>query len=42
MFESKKFRIMTSRNLRNKYFGKILRNSRQNFTKNLKNDHKNL
>ncbi len=40
MFESKNFRIMT--NLRNQHFEKVLRNSRPNFTKNLKNGHKNL
>ncbi len=42
MFESKNFRIMTEKNIRNQYFEKILRKSRQNFTKNLKNGHKNL
>ncbi len=42
MFESKNFRIMTKSNLRNQYFEKILRKSKQNFTKSWKNGHKNL
>ncbi len=41
MFESKNFRIITSRNHQNQYFEKILRKRRQNFIKNLKNGHKN-
>ncbi len=42
MFEGKNLELRPNRNLRNQYFGKILRKSRQNFTKYLKNGHKNL
>ncbi len=38
----KTLELWRSRNLRNQYFEKILRKSRQNFTQNLKNGHKNL
>ncbi len=38
----KTLELRPSRNRRNQYFEKILRKSRQNFTKNLKNGHKHL